>query len=487
MKKIFLTLTIFSIVISSCDRIDYGDINQNPYSPTESNIDAQMRASMISFATFGFRAGYSVPSLYAQYQSQYSYSNEQVYNQFTGSWSRYYVNCLNNLKEISNTTQDVRGDTANMRAIAELTSVLIWKRITDTFGDVPYAEALQGSANLTPAYSSQKDIYTDLIARTKAARDMIDTSAFTPDADTDIFYGGDMSKWGKFANSLLLSLTIQLTNTSMAGMAKTEFMSALSNSYGVMQSPADDLVFVPDVTGNNQNPISTQRPADYNLSKELTDALNGKAGPWGPNMTDPKNVTSTAGNTPDKRLTVYSDSRYGDGLPYGYTNYGSSMASMNDNLDSEGAPFTLFSAAYTWLNRAEASLPSVYNTGESTNTMFANGVIVSFLKSGLSVADGSSKATERLGDVAGSVTMAQVIGEEKWFALFPDGNAAWAEQRRTGYPMLQPAPQATNGGVIPHRMLYPIGESSSNSNGYSQGVAALMPADDKNTSKIWWE
>jgi hypothetical protein len=495
MKKIFLTLSILTLIFTSCERVDYGDININPYSPTANNIDAMMRGAMARYGDQGNRPGYDVAACYAQYLSQPVYSDYQRYNQFKGVWSTNYVNVLNPLKIIANTTSDVRGNTVNYNAIAELTSVLVWKKITDTFGDVPYFEALQGGAIINPAYTTQREIYLDLIARTKAARDMIDTtspSAFTPDASTDIYYGGDMNKWGKFANSMILALAIQLTNTSEAATAKTEFIAALGNSYGVIENNADNLIFTPDTAGNMQNPISKQRGGDYNISKELTDALLGN-GVWGSAQTDTKNTTSTVGNSTDNRIAAVVET-LGDGLPYGYesANYTVTGVDMSHFQNTADSDFVLMSASYTWLNRAEASLASVYATGENTNTMFANGVQASFdyaaAITGYALsASAPAKITERLADVSGSVTMAQVIAEEKWFALFPDGYAAWAEQRRTGFPMLHPAPEASNGGVIPHRMLYPDGESGVNTSGWSQGVSTLTPADDKNTSKIWWE
>jgi hypothetical protein len=36
-------------------------------------------------------------------------------------------------------------------------------------------------------------------------------------------------------------------------------------------------------------------------------------------------------------------------------------------------------------------------------------------------------------------------------------------------------------------MLYPVNAQSVNPNGWAQGVQGLVPADDANTSKIWWE
>ena len=483
MKKIFLIITTVALFFASCERIDYGDINQSPYDPTSDNIDAMMRGAQSSFARQGGRNGYSIPSLYVQYQTQVAYQNEQYYPQNKGDWETNYVNALNTLKSIYNNTEDVRGSTDNMRAIAELTSVYIWKRITDTFGDVPYFEALQGGANQNPGYTAQRDIYIDLIARTKAARDLINNDAFTPGADTDIFYSGDMDKWGKFANSFILALTIQLSNTSEAAIAQAEFQAALANSYGVIESNSDNMVFTPDTSGLMLNPISTQRGSDYSLSKELTDALRGN-GSWGILPTDTKNPTS---NTHiDGRIAGYLESNL-DGAPYGYAVTVSVPGSvgMDDNYDAAGASFTLFSAAYTWLNRAEGAL--IYATGEDVNTMFTNGVVASFDNTTDSFGSGATHAADRIADATGTVTMAQVIGEEKWIALFPDAYSAWSEQRRTGFPALHPAPDAINGGVIPHRMLYPSGESTLNPSGWAQGKQGLIPADDKNTSKIWWE
>jgi len=37
--------------------------------------------------------------------------------------------------------------------------------ITDRWGDVPYFDALKGSANFSPAFSPQKDIYNDQYTR----------------------------------------------------------------------------------------------------------------------------------------------------------------------------------------------------------------------------------------------------------------------------------------------------------------------------------
>ncbi len=486
MKKIFYIITIVALTLGSCSRIDFGDINRDDSQPSTGNIDALMRGAMVSYATNGNRVYYSNASLYAQYQSQTTYTQEQRYVQYTGSWYRFYVEQLSALNEIAKTTEDIRGNTDNMRAIAELTSVMIYKKMTDTYGDIPYFGTLETVDNLTPDYTPQRAVYLDLIERAKAARNLLNANYFTPDASTDIYYGGDINKWGKFANSLIMALSIQLSKTDAASLAEAAFNEALNNSYGVIEENTDNMVFTPDVAGGAVNPISRSRPGDFNISKELTDALMGNPGPWGAALTDPKNVTSN--HTYDARVEKYTQGG-GDGLPFGYASYPATADSMNDMFDQEDSPFTLFSAAYTWLNRAEGAL--IYNTGEDAATMLTEGIKRSYTAVGLPEADAITYTAVRVADAADATIapggMAQVVGEEKWFALFPDGFAAWAEQRRTGWPALQPAPEAVNGGVIPHRMLYPSNSKTVNPNGWNHGVQGLTPAEDLNTSKIWWE
>lgn len=43
--------------------------------------------------------------------------------------------------------------------------VYAWQQMVDTFGDIPYTDALKGAAEPTPAYTDDAAIYADLIVR----------------------------------------------------------------------------------------------------------------------------------------------------------------------------------------------------------------------------------------------------------------------------------------------------------------------------------
>jgi hypothetical protein len=89
-------------------------------------------------------------------------------------------------------------------------------------------------------------------------------------------------------------------------------------------------------------------------------------------------------------------------------------------------------------------------------------------------------------DAAGGNEL-EVIGEEKWIALFPQGYDAWAEWRRTDVPALSPAPDAINDGQIARRYNYPSDEPTLNAANYEAGVAGLTPAQDNNSARVWWD
>jgi hypothetical protein len=79
------------------------------------------------------------------------------------------------------------------------------------------------------------------------------------------------------------------------------------------------------------------------------------------------------------------------------------------------------------------------------------------------------------------------IAVQRWIHLFLNGYEAWAEWRRTGFPLLTAAPNA-NGNRIPRREAYPTIERSNNTSNYNAAVAAFPygGADDLNT-RVWWD
>ncbi|MEJ8758673.1 SusD/RagB family nutrient-binding outer membrane lipoprotein [Pontibacter sp. H259] len=496
----------------ACDNVDFGDTNENLNGPSVVYPAGLMSGAMMSFATTTGRSNLLVPTLLVQYQSQVTYTDEMLYAEAPYSWAEYYNNMLNSLNLVIKYNQNeenhspellAQGAYENQIGVAMIMKAIIMKRVTDTWGDVPYTEAFKGLENLTPEYDKQEDIYKSLISELKAGRDMLDATKAAPIGD--VIYNGNVNNWKKLANSVLLQMTLQLSKKypSPTGFAATEFKAALQDGNGVIDEVAEEAWFTYDKNPAFNNPFTANRAADYFLSGEFVDAMQGDA--------PETSLNPTSNHTPDGRLAIFAVNTTREGVPYGFSDAsGSGKNQMNKNYFwNTLASLPLMTASYTYLNRAEGA--ALGWTAEVAETMLQNGIVLSFetlevhaLPSAMRITNstkeaeiakvsavsekGPAYAAARVADAATvSGGILQVIGEEKWKSLFPQGFDAWAEWRRTGYPVLTPAEDAVNSGAIPTRYLYPIEESTVNGTNIKTGIGTLSPADDKNDSKVWWD
>ena len=520
-KSILLSLTVFSFALSCADENFGDDYNKDVNGIYSSDYKSLMSGAMMNFAQNGGNAYLMNPQLYVQYQSQYVYTTESLYGETASAWSRYYVNQMNSLSKI---IQDylgtvtpamaVQGSAQNMIGVSKIFRAIVMKRVTDAFGDAPFSEAMQIQNGIkTPKYDSQQAVYTQIIKDLKDGRDALSSSTTAPQGD--IIYEGNVTKWKKLANSVLLQVALQMSKKypSATGIAATEFNAALSNSSGVIETIADEAWFTFSSSNLLPNPLNAFRAADYRLSRELVESLKGTS----------TSFNRTSNHTADTRLKMYNNafSMSITGLPYGYSSQGlsaagysaPSSATNSQSLKFRGAdsPMNLMTAGYTFLNRAEAAARGW--TTENVELMLSKGIVLNYQtldKHYITNSDNYDRNTNVWGGPNISGTTLQptvyadayaaarvaditafgalrVIGEEKWVALFNNGLDSWSEWRRTGYPNLVPATNALNGGVIPRRMIYPLEEQNFNSANYKTALSGLNPGTDSNKSKIWWD
>jgi len=491
MKKLnFIILSLFLVFgLTACDTVDFDDINKNPNGATEISASGLMSSAIMDYATITGRDYLIRPTLNVQYQSQVTYTSEMRYSESKASWYAYYVGAMSSLDQVIKYNQDpdnqgatlnAQGYPANQIGVSMILKSVIAKRVTDTWGDIPYSEGFMGLENLAPAYDKQEDIYKSIIADVKAARDMMDSNEDGPIGD--ILYNGNIAQWKKFANSFLLQATLQLSKKypSASDYPAVEFNNALNDVNGLIETPSDEAWFqYQDLTGF-RNPWFANRTRDYFLSQEFTDALKGNAA-----------LNPTSNTTFDDRISVYAKNTSDDGVPYGYSNgSGSGKNQMSTaNYWNADSSLPMLTASYTYLNRADAA--EMGWTSEDVMEMLTNGIELSFetldAHHGTAIAgNAATYAAARISD-ASSFSNAQVIAEEKWVSLYPSGFDAWAEWRRTEVPVLAPATDFLNSGVIPRRYNYPVEESSLNGSNYDIGVQALSPTTDNNSSKVWWD
>jgi len=481
MKKIkfnllFLGFGISLLMFAGCKKAfsDFGDTNRNPNATVTPVPRALLTnaLSVIGNNVWG-NAINQVAGLYCQYMSETQYTDDSRYTKPNLEWDGYYSGAMYDLQTIINYNTDdatkvvaqTFGSNANQIATANILLSYYYMVLTDTYGDLPYSEALKNHA--TVVYDKQDAVYPALINRLKAAVAQFDAGATV---QGDIMYSGNITKWKKFANSLRAILALRLSKIN-ATLGKTEFAAAIAA--GVIEVNADNAT-IAYPGGNFRNPVYnyyviTQR-FDYAVSETMTNKLKS--------FNDPRLLKF--GNT-------------SKGFPYGlsrddaitWSDANSDYANLLAfTLTPITFPLHVVSAGQVWLARAEAAKLSW--TAENAAIAYTNGVTASMNQWGIT--DATAIATYLAQpSVALGINDLQKIGEQRWLAHYPDGNEGWAEWRRTGYPVLIPAPGS--GKPIPRRMSYGPNEALYNPTFYGEAASRYIVSgvQDSQDARIWWD
>ncbi|MDQ3290860.1 MAG: SusD/RagB family nutrient-binding outer membrane lipoprotein, partial [Bacteroidota bacterium] len=406
----------------------------------------------------------------------------------------------------------------NVIAISNIMRVLIFQRITDTYGDVPYTEALKATEGLTaPKYDKQQDIYNDLLPKLEAAINSLDEAA--PKPTGDLFYAGDIAKWKKFGYSLMVRVAMRLTKVDPAtAQSWTEKAAAA----GTLTSYTDNARVITDVAnGDTQNSTTNAllTPDDFRevrWSKTLIDYLKVQNDPrLGVIGEIPQ---PGAINNANQGLTGNTDPAVQVGLPNGYdlsggtfdirkhpnypgaTGTGSDIAPLgnysrprvNVYMKRNGPNFVLTYAETEFLLAEAASRG--WNVGATAAEHYANGLrgamqSLSQLDAAATVSDAAISAYVTANPLSTENPLKQ-INEQYWVETATTFNfiEGWFNWRRSGYPELTPVnyPGNVTNATIPRRMIYPASEISNNPAGLRSGVASLQ-GGDLLTSRVWWD
>lgn len=493
----------FMLANTGCKKLeDFGDTNTNPLGST-TPITAALLTSVES--SLGGYATTLRTSIYAQYISETQYTDASLYAEPKDDLSGNYSGNMYDLQSIINRNSDPAqaanylgsGSNANQIAVAKiLKSYIIWT-ITDRVGDVPYSEALQGGANLFPAYDEQSAIYDKMFA------DLADAIAGFDGGlpvKGDVIYGGNATKWKKLANTLRMQMALRLSGKYPApgGLAATQFAAAVNDPNGFITANADNLTVPYPGGAAYKHPWynTYDGRSDYALSKTIGDILS---------------------NMGDNRRSAFGSS--GSTFPYGLeradattlpTNYAKVLA---DDKRMENSPCVVVSAATSLLALAEGIergwVPSG-TAGYTAQQAYEAGITASFEQWGVSGAAsyiGNAQANYLTGTGGGTgvgvnsfgsipatsnavtTTALQRIALQQYLALFPNGTQGWSEWRRTGVPGLKPTTFATNsaaGFSIPTRYVYADNEYNLNSAKLQEAISRIPGGQDVMNAKVWW-
>src|SRR5688572_7688523 len=136
------------------------------------------------------------------------------------NWNNYYQNVIRYTSDvISHTKEDE--ERANLYHMARIIQANAFLILTDTYGDIPYSEAGGGYTEqlFFPVYETQQAIYPKIIDELTQAVAALGVAGKVETGDA--LFAGDIAKWKKFGNSLLLRAGMHLTKADAAKAAAT--------------------------------------------------------------------------------------------------------------------------------------------------------------------------------------------------------------------------------------------------------------------------
>jgi hypothetical protein len=77
------------------------------------------------------------------------------------------------------------------------------------------------------------------------------------------------------------------------------------------------------------------------------------------------------------------------------------------------------------------------------------------------------------------------IAVQRYIASYPNGLEGWSIWRKTGFPVLTPAPDAVANSTIPRRYTY--GQSEYATNDAATKAASEAMGGDLATTRVWWD
>ncbi len=488
MKNIlkYVNMLIITLLLTSCEK--FLDVNVDPNNPTSVTPDLTLAvaqkfsANLIQNTDGGGRRMNHLSNMLMYNWSQSDgfawYPNEFKYL----VTSSFYQDIFNNsyttaLKEYQILDQLEEGSNDYYRAIGKIMKAYHFQLLVDFYGDVPYSEALLRKNNATPVYDDAATIYASLITELTTAINLIKnaTNATEPGID-DIMFGGNMTDWIRFANTIKLRI---LVRESDVVNVQTDISDIIAEGTGFI---TEDVIVNPGylVEENKQNPLWNSLGSDaggtLTLSNKATCATDY--------------ILEYLTNTTDPRIDyIYEEPETGHmGVPQGLLDYDTPVvdAFIPESVSNIGPGIlksatmgaNIFTLAESYFNQAEAAILGL--TSGDAKSLYESGIEASFNYLGAPGAAAYYGQPVNLIAWNSSSNKLEAIITQKWIAVNGiTAEQSWFDYTRTGYPSNLPISQLATTNDRPVRLFYPSGELSSN--------GANVPAQpDAFTAKIFW-
>lgn len=477
MKKVILTtLTIFTLLVSCQSDNQYEERNRDPKNPTQ--VSAEFLFNSATKSLFDQMTSTNVNEnvfrMLGQHWTETTYVDEANYD-FNGRnitqfhWGEMYRNILLDLATAkTNTDADAALSAATKKtknAQIEILAVYTWAQMVETYGNIPYSQALNAGQFVLPVYDDAATIYGDLLSRLTAAIPNITDSGF---GAADNIYAGDAAKWKKLGNSLLLRMGLRVADVPTLTAKSTAAIKA-AVSGGVFTSNEDNAALVYSSATPNTNPVWVDLVqsgrSDFVVANTLVDKMN--------ELSDP-------------RRTAYFDENLGAGVfkggPYGDNNSFSAYTHVSARIIDPTNPASLLDYSEVCFYLADAAERSISGTPAAAAGFYNKGITASFDYWGATdVAAYLANPKVNYATAAGDWKVK--IGTQLWLAMYNRGYEAWTAWRTYDFPGFKLP--AVSELPVPTRYTYPINEQNLNKANYTAAAAAI--GGDKQTTKVFWD
>lgn len=405
------------------------------------------------------------------------------------------------------TKKAVEKNRPQVAALAAIVKVLAMSRVTDTYGPLPYTRF--GNGELFNPYDSQEAIYNSFFKDLDQSIDVL-YNLYSKDPAVkvlekyDFIYSGKVDYWIRFANSLKLRLAMRIV---YADPAKAQKMAneAVAHPIGVMTKPTDVASL------KHTDSFAYRHPLYVIGTGEFQDARMGA--------------------TMDSYLNGYNDPRIKSHFVMAETGKYTGIRTgipINRNEYAKSGDFSDLAVAATdevvWMNpsesyflRAEGAIRN-WAMGGGAKELYEEGIRTSFdflkissadsyinddhslpaaytdpVGEWFSIPDGSpllGKVTIKWEENADFEKKLERIITQKWIAIYPDGQEAWTEFRRTHYPKVFPIMMnmstVINTEKQVRRVPFPSTEYRDNAKNMSEAIS-LLGGDDTGATRLWWD
>ena len=519
MKKIlkYFLISLVTISLQNCTD-DFVSINTNPNGITEESLtqmnnnvgnefqpmflnvfnitpawNYQLQQGLMGDVFSGYM---TAPTPFAGNVNNQTYALVDGWNGFP--WSDAYENVMPQALNVKNAVE-LGGDPNGIKFvyIANIIKVTAMHRVSDIYGPIRYTKFndFATTGEYDPQDVAYQAFFDDLGAAIDGLEPFIGESQFTPfDMST---FAGDIAKWRRFANSLRLRLAIRVVKINPA-LAKAQGELALASNAGLLET--EDMV----INTGFPHPITVISGSwgDIRMAAEMESILTGFNDGRIEAYFNPSADASLVGDYKGIRMGIDITAK-GQYLDH---------ASIGSVIDGE--TLTWMTASEVLFLKAEAALRGWNGAGNAQDNYEA-GVTASFTQHGISgvaayLADNTSTPADFVDalnpvnniayasdvkiayDTAGTdeEQLEQII-TQKWIAMFPDGQEAWSEFRRTGYPKIFPVVVNNSGGKIDtsiqvRRINFVENEVNTNGANVATAVSYLGGPDNGGT-RLWWD